>query len=346
MIERFACRDFTVFDRLSITFSPGINVIIGDNGVGKTHLMKAAYALSSAGAIKREAGGPFEASFSVALVDLFKPREAKLEALCRREASGKSVLAADFSSGRRVSAIFDAEGGGLSLPDDNFPRSYTDDPCFIPSREIASFLRGFVGLYSLYELPFDRAYRDLAVALDLPAVRQDKLREPSSRIITAIERVCGGRFDFRGGGAVTFRSGEEEHSAATASEGLLRLGILARLLENGAIRPGESGPIFWEHPENSMNPKLLKVLAGILLELSRAGAQLILTTHSYVLMKYLDLLRDPQRQDEIRWHSMTRAEGGSVKLDSFDRYSQIGDNSITGTFFNLCDIELAGGEGQ
>ncbi|MFM6407762.1 MAG: AAA family ATPase, partial [Microcystis sp.] len=47
MITSLELRNFTAFRRLKIAFSPKINVIIGENGTGKTHLLKVAYALSS-----------------------------------------------------------------------------------------------------------------------------------------------------------------------------------------------------------------------------------------------------------------------------------------------------------
>src|SRR5690349_18691893 len=36
--------NFTAFADAQLEFTPGINVIIGENGTGKTHLMKAMYA--------------------------------------------------------------------------------------------------------------------------------------------------------------------------------------------------------------------------------------------------------------------------------------------------------------
>ena len=36
--------NFTAFKDLEVEFSPGINALIGANGTGKTHLMKACYA--------------------------------------------------------------------------------------------------------------------------------------------------------------------------------------------------------------------------------------------------------------------------------------------------------------
>lgn len=44
MITRFCASDFTVFSNLEVKFSPKINIFIGENGTGKTHLMKAVYA--------------------------------------------------------------------------------------------------------------------------------------------------------------------------------------------------------------------------------------------------------------------------------------------------------------
>ena len=43
MITRFRADDFTAFTNFEISFSPGINIIVGENGTGKTHLMKALY---------------------------------------------------------------------------------------------------------------------------------------------------------------------------------------------------------------------------------------------------------------------------------------------------------------
>ena len=42
MITNLTLKNFTVFKDLSIDFSAKINVIIGENGPGKSHLLKAA----------------------------------------------------------------------------------------------------------------------------------------------------------------------------------------------------------------------------------------------------------------------------------------------------------------
>ena len=43
MITQLKLKNFTAFSQLTVDFSPKINVIIGENGNGKTHVLKAAY---------------------------------------------------------------------------------------------------------------------------------------------------------------------------------------------------------------------------------------------------------------------------------------------------------------
>ena len=46
MITQLQLKNFTAFSELTIDFSPGINIIIGENGTGKTQLLRAILAMS------------------------------------------------------------------------------------------------------------------------------------------------------------------------------------------------------------------------------------------------------------------------------------------------------------
>ncbi|MDP2983851.1 MAG: AAA family ATPase [Candidatus Latescibacter sp.] len=48
MINRLELKNFTAFDELLMDFSPGVNLIIGENGTGKTHILKILYSVLSA----------------------------------------------------------------------------------------------------------------------------------------------------------------------------------------------------------------------------------------------------------------------------------------------------------
>ena len=75
------------------------------------------------------------------------------------------------------------------------------------------------------------------------------------------------------------------------------------------------------------------------LELSRNGQQIILATHDYVLLKWLDLLGNTGTGDHIRFHALSR-ENGDVQVQSADDYRQLNSNAIANTFRDLYDEEI------
>jgi predicted ATPase len=84
-----------------------------------------------------------------------------------------------------------------------------------------------------------------------------------------------------------------------------------------------------------MNPKLMKLLVQILLELSRNGQQIILATHDYVLLKWFDLLMDKGKEDHVCFHALYRDKSGSITVDSVQDYRAISPNAIADTFNDL-----------
>ena len=43
-LTKIEAENFTVFESIKIPFSQGLNVLVGENGMGKTHIMKLAVA--------------------------------------------------------------------------------------------------------------------------------------------------------------------------------------------------------------------------------------------------------------------------------------------------------------
>ena len=52
-VTKIKLENFTAFKDLEVEFSPGINALVGANGTGKTHLMKACYAVGDFGKTDR-----------------------------------------------------------------------------------------------------------------------------------------------------------------------------------------------------------------------------------------------------------------------------------------------------
>lgn len=329
-LQHLDLKNFMGFSGLTVDLSPKINVIIGENGTGKTHLLKAAYGLCAGAPLFKNKPGTsddeLEAALTAKLLRLFMPLDDKLGKMHRQGATDQAYLSAIFFNNSKALAVQDRA---------NYEK-YQAEAVFIPTKEVLSFMKGFNSLYEKYGLSFDQTYQDICLLLDLPEVRPETLHEKSKWAMAEIEGICGGRFVFYGGGKVTFKTENAEYSANSMAEGFRKAGILSRLLETGAIQPGVSGPLFWDEPESNLNPKLMKLLVQILLELSRNGQQIILATHDYVLLKWFDLLMDKGKDDHVRFHALYRdGKSEDVKIDSTDDYREIEKNPIAEAFNNL-----------
>jgi AAA15 family ATPase/GTPase len=338
-------KNFTVFRDLEIKFSPKINVIIGENGTGKTHLLKAAYGIcDSAKQFKEKvevAKEDIESAVTDKFLRLFLPIDNKLGKLRKHGVPEDAVLAAQFVFDKKIALSFHTNSKSFVMRKNEGYERYSWAPVFIPTKEVLSFMKGFTSLYEKYEISFDQAYQDICLLLDLPEIRPENLHEKSKRAMAEIEGICGGRFVFYGGGKVTFKTENAEYSANSMAEGFRKAGILSRLLETGAIQPSVSGPLFWDEPESNLNPKLMKMLVQILLELSRNGQQIILATHDYVLLKWFDLLMDKGKDDIIRYHSLQRdEESREIRVETADDYSMASRSAISNTFAELYDEDV------
>ena len=345
MIEHLQLKNFTAFSNLKLDFSPKINAIIGENGTGKTHLLKAAYGLCSGASLFKDKpdadGEELKKALTARLLHLFMPLDDKLGKMHHQGATSQACLHARFAQGQEITATFSNNSKALVIQKRNNYEHYQAEAVFIPTKEVLSFMKGFTSLYAKYGVSFDQRYQDICLLLDLPEVRKENLHEKSKWAIEEIEGIYNGHFVFHGGGRVTFKTGNAEYSANSVAEGFLKIGMLARLLETGAIQPGINGSLFWDEPECNLNPKLMELLVQILLELSRNGQQIILATHDYVMLEWINLLMDKSKDDHACFHSLFRDPNTSeIKVASTENYLKIHPNPIDEAFGSLIDQEI------
>ena len=69
-LTKIEAENLTVFEDITVTFCQGMNVLIGENGVGKTHIMKLAYAACQA--------SKHDVSFSQKVTMLFRPDQSSV----------------------------------------------------------------------------------------------------------------------------------------------------------------------------------------------------------------------------------------------------------------------------
>ena len=69
--------------------------------------------------------------------------------------------------------------------------------------------------------------------------------------------------------------------ADLVAEGYRKLTMVARLIANGSL--DANSLLFWDEPEANLNPRLIRRLAPLLLDLAEAGVQVFIATHSLFL---------------------------------------------------------------
>lgn len=366
MIESLELKNFAKFTNLPIKFSSRINIVIGENGTGKTQLLKAAYVTNAA--LSDELQG---ADLAKRFCRIYRPTGDALGKLVRHgtPVGAHAEIDAQFSGGQRLHVRFTSASKTAALPDVS-AQPKLGAPIFLPTKEVLSLLRGIKSKdadLKTIESIFDSTYLDLCEKLMVKKpLKAEDLIESDPRFGSVYEKLVNtleGRFsltDLGGSVLMSFDPGQyqvqrdkdqhvlntrmqakfiankgESISANMAAEGIRKLGILQLLLQNRQLDPGRNDILFWDEPETNMNPKLMKLLVEILLELSRNGQQIILATHDYVLLKWFDLLMDRGKEDHVRFHSLYKRDDGVVDVNSTDDYLEISPNPISDAFRDL-----------
>jgi len=341
MIKQLSLRNFTVFKEADLTFSPGLNVIIGENGTGKTHLLKLGYIFSNAWhtLVKNQSlvsDQKVERYFSERLQNIFKPD--KVGNLTTTGSDGKSNVSTLVSGNiPTVSIRMPNEPETLPLPDEikwefSFSNRSIDHVVlqerltrnaiygkglYIPSKEMLSFFEGFLASYEKREFQFDETFRDLALNLSTT-----KLKTPPAFIKKGLKNLSvdvGGTLKLEGGKFYLVSSGSKSREITLIAEGIRKIATLLYLLENGSIEVGDT--LFWDEPESNLNPKLIKDVAVAILFLCQNGIQVVIGTHSLFLLREIEILTSekqfkaiPQRYFALgkKGDTVTVQQGNSV----------------------------------
>ena len=277
-LTEFKLRNFTVFESADFTFAPGINVLIGENATGKSHVLKAIYASLRAG--RARAGIP-EDELKTRLAATFLPDDADVGRLVRSGADGPCSLALKADSNESYASL--SEHGDLAVTESQWP----DVPhvLFLPARDVLGMYERFMSAYEREELSFDETYYHLCSALQRgnpvgDAKRAaDELAGPFRKLLGGEVKLSGPRF--------YVDLGDGPHEAHLVAEGLRKLATLAHLTRNGAITAGSI--LLWDEPETNLNPRLIGPVADALRELAARGVQIILATHDFLLAHRLSL---------------------------------------------------------
>lgn len=325
MIERIEIRDFTAFDELKTDLVPGINLFIGDNGTGKTHILKLLYAMQAA-----QMKGSFSKDIGAKILRVFLPRGLSLKRLLRRgKGAKKEAVFTIIKDGERLTVTMNGQGTSITGGKNYFT---AEKPVYIPVKEMLANAPGFRSMYVERETHFEEIYVDIIDKAFLPPLKDlDPQLEELARLL---QKTMGGQITTKNE-VFYLRNRLGEIEFTLVAEGMRKLALLWLLIRNGSLEKGST--LYWDEPEANLNPSMLPLVVAILLKLERMGVQIFIATHSYVLLKEFDL----QCADHsLRFYSLSMDKNMEISLNTSETYTGLSPNRIADQFARMYNVEI------
>ena len=296
MLKSLKIQNFTLFKEETLKYGKGLNIVVGENGLGKSHLLKLPYAVLSP--LKVPSGGPSDAgptkgflqsAIADKLNNVFRP-DSLGRLSKRKQGREKTFVELEVDEGKSAIAFSFATNSKSEVEISKLPEQwYRGSQVFIPTHELLTIYPGFVALYDNFHLQFEETWRDTCLLLGSPLAKG--AREKSIRgLLSPIENVMDGKVVLDAGGSFYLDSpGTGKMEMPLIAEGMRKIAMIARLIATGALFEGSI--LFWDEPESNLNPKLVRLVAKVIVDLAKMGIQAHIATHSLFLMREIEILR-------------------------------------------------------
>ena len=329
MLKSLHIENFTVFPKADFTFGKNLNIIIGENGSGKSHILKAAYcaiAVSAKGAKNSSSETPTKAFLATTIADklrnVFKPDE--LGRLASRRPGHTSCRIKYVFNPSKLDLEFSFKTPSkkevviAKLPTDWAEKR----PVFLPTRELLTISPGFVSLYETTHLPFEETWMDTCILLGAPLAKGPR-EHGIKELLVPIEAAMGGSVELDKAGRFYLKMASGSMEMHLVAEGLRKLATVARLIATGSLL--DKGYLFWDEPESNLNPKLIKTVAKTILQIAASGIQVFIATHSLFLLRELHILQQQEfAKLDTRCFGLHIGEDGTVNVQQGKTIDDVG----------------------
>lgn len=335
-IQQLLLEEFTAFEKAAFNFSPGINVLIGANSTGKSHLMKTVYSLLKV----CETAHLNKIDSREKIQDLLKN---KLEGIFKPDGVGRLVRRGRGNRSSNINLTYSEAQINVTITTQNkvlleYGRTLPNPTpsVYLPAHEFLSASEGFISAYTQRETAFDETYYDLSLALDAKPLRGPRLVEIRD-LIEPLEKAISGKV-IKENGRFYVKLLEGKLEAHLVSEGYRKLAGLIYLINNGSLT--QNGILYWDEPEANLNPKLIAVVVGVLKTLVNSGVQIFIATHDYLLSQELSLLSEYPSDTQVKFFALYQPKKrAGVIVESGASLAEIENNPILDEFAAYYDRE-------
>ena len=322
MLNKATIKNFGPLPNGEYQFAPGLNVVVGENGLGKSQLLKLLYAVLKVNADAKDfTKAALQKAYADKLVGVFRP-DALGRLAKRKQGRERCEVRLEMDDSALSCAFGFASQAKSEVQLDKLPaKALEQAPAYIPTRELVTLCPWFGPLYDNFHLRFEESWRDTVSLLGEPSVKGAREKK-AAELLKPLEEAMGGKVVVDSGTGEFYLSipGEGNMEMPLVAEGLRKLAMLARLISTGALL--DKGYLFWDEPETNMNPKLIKVLARSILTLCQQDIQVFIATHSYFLLKELDLL---SRQYSVEQRFLSLVATGPDRVVTLQQASHLLD---------------------
>lgn len=303
-INKCELTNFGKVGTVSLDNFSNINLIIGENGTGKTFLLKAMY--SAVRAMEEYKRGDANRSINDILID-------KLRWTFQVDRPGDIVTKGTqgptnfhMTLGERSLAYQFGSDCNKKLTIIEAPLSAKEgNSVFIPAKEVLSLFSIILKSRDVDQVfGFDDTYYDLVKALRI-APSRGKNYAVFAESRKKVSNIINGKVDYDdSNGKWYYKQGNQRYSIGSTSEGIKKVAIMDRLLANGYL--DNCSILFIDEIESALHPDAIcEFLDVIDILANKMKLQVFISSHSYFVIKKLYLIAQKQRHS-VRCISMNK----------------------------------------
>ena len=335
MIQKVVIKNLGTIDNLEFDRFQNINLIIGENGTGKSFFLKALYsAMKTAEEYKR---GEDVRNSSDILAERLRWcfQTEKLGDMVKK--GNNTLLYFEMIwNGEKFSYSFTEKATVKVSNVINEIKPLRSNSIFIPAKEVLSLFNIILKSRELDKaFGFDDTYYDLVKALRI-APQRGKNYTTFAKSRESLKNIIDGRVEFDDStNKWYYKKGNQKFSIGATSEGVKKIAILDRLLGNGYLT--KSSVIFIDELESALHPTAISEFLDIIDMIAYdMGIQVFIASHSYFVIKklYLNALK---RKQSIPCISLSKDKG----IQYFDMLNGMPENSIINESVRLYEEEIS-----